>query len=174
MYHRSFKAILVGLIILGLLAVVGVSILGALMGRARHPSDEWWQGYTMGRLESGEGEGSVLPYTLSGRRHATLGPLACGLGLLILGVPLLLLCVGGLFFKRQAWKAAGGPHGPSKAWHWHRHRGPWAESGREPSEEEIARMKAWYKAHGPIPPWCGEWEEPAEDQPDEPAKDEPR
>jgi hypothetical protein len=170
MYHRPFKVILAVLIILSLLAVVGVSLLGVLMGRARHPSDEWWQGYMMGRLESDDGEGEALPYVLSDRRHVTLAPLACGAGLLILGLPLLLLVVGGLFFRRQTWKAAGGFCGPSRAWHWHRPFGPW----REPSEEEMARMKAWHKAHGPMPPWCRGWEEPAEEQPDKPADDEPR
>ncbi len=163
MYHRPFKVILGTLIIFSLLAVVGVSLVGVLTARSRHPSDEWWQGYVTGRLESGEGEGSVLPYVFSDRRHASVAPLACGAGLLILGLPLVLLVLGGLFFRRRTWKAAGKPCGPSGAWHWHK-----------PSEEEIARMKAWHKAHGPVPPWCREWEEPAEEGAEKPADDEPR
>jgi hypothetical protein len=170
MYHRPFKAILTALIIISVLAVVGVLILGALVGRARHPADEWWQGYMTGRLESGEGEGRVPLYTFSGRRHMGLAPLACGAGLLILGLPLLLLVVGGLFLRRQAWKAAGAPCGQPRAGHWHGPFGSW----REPSEEEMARMKAWHKAHGPIPPWCRGWEEPAEKWAEKPADDEPR
>jgi hypothetical protein len=169
MYHRPFRGILMALIIVSLLAVVGVLVLGAVMGRARHPSDEWWQGYMTGRLELAEGERGMLPYTFSGGRHTTLAPLVCGVGLLVLGLPLLLLLVGGLFFRRWAWKTAGLSQGKSGAWHWGP-PGPW----HEPSEEEIARMKAWHKAHSRMHAWCRGWGETAEEQPQKPAEDEPR
>lgn len=170
MYHRPFRAILTALMVISLLAVIGVLVLGAVVGRGHHPSDEWWQGYMTGRLDSTEGEGRAPLYAFSGRRHSGLAPLACGAGLLLLGLPLLLLVGGGLFLRRHAWKAAGAPCGPSKAWRWHSPSGSW----REPSEEEVARMKAWHKAHGLTPPWCRGWEEPAEEQSEKPADDEPR
>ena len=121
------------------LIFIGLLIVG---GFAVHRLG-WSDGYRMGQLAAGGEGGAVTPY-------APYGFGASGL-LLSIGVIFLLLIVIGKFFRFWAWKMAGGawmaPSGPKgKYWakHWHR-----------------AHRRA---AHGPVPPWCWEWEEPSEEE----------
>ena len=170
--RRVFKIALVALVIISFLALVGLLVMGGLI--ARSSAFPAWHGSMITQPDEG---GWVMPYTTHGGRRPVLLPALCGMGLLfVIGLPLLLLVLGGIFFRRQRWLAAGRPwhdkpgakswqHGPPPPWFW----------GREkPSEEEMARMKDWHQQHGFISSmhkaWCEGWDKPAE----EPSEEEPR
>ena len=129
---------------LAILIIIGLLMLG---GFAIYRIS-WLEGYKTGQLvTAGIAGGTVMPY-------APYRP-GCGGVLLTLGVAFLLILVAGKFFRFWAWKSAWGPGmksgGPeSERWvrRWHRH-GP----------------------HGPMPPWCWDWEEPSEEKTEEPQPD---
>ena len=126
--------------LLAILIIIGLLMLG---GFAIYRIS-WLEGYKTGQLvAAGIADGTVMPY-------APYRP-GCGGVLLTLGVAFVLIVVAGKFFRFWTWKAGWGPGmtsgGPkSERWvrHWHRH-GP----------------------HGPVPPWCWDWEEPSEEKADE-------
>jgi hypothetical protein len=102
----------------------------------------------------------VVPFFLmpdnAGIGGLWLAPL-CGLGLMaFIGLPLLLLLVGGLFGRHHAWRTAG-----------------WEED-KESRPFHAARMW-WHRRamRGAVPPWC-HYPEEAAGESEEPAKDEPR
>jgi hypothetical protein len=78
-------------------------------------------------------------------QHFGATPLFCGLGtLLALGMFMLLLVGGSLFFRFRAWKAPGGPKGEGWGHHPHRHPGPmppwcWGQEKAEEKAEEAGR-----------------------------------
>jgi len=129
---------------LAILIIIGLLMLG---GFAIYRIS-WLEGYKTGQLvAAGIADGTVMPY-------APYRP-GCGGLLLTLGVAFVLIVVAGKFFRVWAWKSGWGPGmttgGPnSERWvkNWHRH-GP----------------------HGPVPPWCWDWEEPTEEKAHEPKPD---
>jgi hypothetical protein len=129
------------LVLLAALIIMGLVILG---GFAIYRIG-WSEGYRMGQLATGAGEGIVVAY-------APYGP---GLGgvLLTVGVVFLLLLVIGRFFRFLAWRAM-----------WQR----WKVTGGPKSEYWT---KHWHRRHGPEPPWCWDWEEPAEEKAEKPEPD---
>jgi len=158
---RIFLAALALFMILGMFGSAFMLLSGRMSpGRT---SDEWMQGYMMGRMEA-DGEGSAAaPYRYysdfrgSGRRHFGFIPMLCGMGLFLLGLPLLL--AGGMFWRHRAEKMAHGPHG--------KHHGPtppWFCGEKKPSEEEMEKMKQWFKR----------WQESAKEPSEQPSTDEPR
>ncbi len=130
------------------LPLIALIIIGLLiMGGLAISRISWAEGYKTGLLAAGVADGAVIPYV----------PNTPGFGgfLLTLGLIFILLLVIGKFFRFWAWKAAWGPgmmargkKGEHWAKHWHQHR-----------------------PHGPIPPWCWDWEEPSEEKPEEPEPD---
>lgn len=126
----------VALVGLAALIVIGLLIMG---GSAIYRSGQS-QGYMMGRLSAGGGDGAVAPYAPYGlgypSRHFSFAPFLCSAGLFVL-----LLVGAARFFRFRAWKAAGGPKDERWAAHW-------AE---------------WHRRRGPRPPWCW-WEEPTEEK----------
>jgi hypothetical protein len=124
---------------IGVLILIGLLIVGGL---AIHYF-AWSQGFKMGQLVTG-GESSVA---------AHFGPYSFGgSGLLVtVAVILLLLMIVGKFFRMLAWSAFAGP------WMMAHH----AEWKRGSAGERWARH--WHRRHGPVPPWCWDWEEPAEE-----------
>lgn len=130
---------------LAILIIIGLLILG---GFAFYRIS-WLDGYKTGQLvAAGIADGTVAPYV-------PYRP-GCGGVLLTLGVAFLLILVAGKFFRFWAWNAAWGPgmmargkKGEYWAKHWHQHR----------------------PHHGPMPPWCWDWEEPSEEKTEEPQPD---
>jgi hypothetical protein len=123
---------------LAALIIIGLLILGGL---AIHRVG-WSQGYKLGQLAAGGEKSATVPYAAYGFRYSGL--------FLTIGLLLLLLIVVGKIFRFWAWKTIGGPwmmaHGPQgEYWakHWARH---------------------WHRPHGPMPPWCWDWEEPDEEK----------
>lgn len=102
----------------------------------------WSEGYRMAQLVVGGEEGGVAPYA----------PYRFGFpGLfLTLGLILLLFVVVGKFLRFWAWRAAWGagmtPPPGAGGWSTRRH---WA--------------RRWYHHYPPMPPWCWDWEEGAEE-----------
>jgi hypothetical protein len=126
MYHRHiWKVGVFALMAISLLTLLGLAVMGGFTYSHSTPP--------VGRPGSG--------------RLLGLAPVMCVLALLpFAGLFLLLLVVGGLFFRRQAWKAAGGqPSDGPRAPHW-----------------------------GPCPPWGKDQEESARATTQEQPKDEPR
>jgi hypothetical protein len=129
---------------LAILILIGLLMLG---GFAIYRIS-WLEGYQMGQLAAaGITDGRVMPY-------AAYRP-GCGGVLLTLGAIFLLLLIVGKLFRFWTWKTAWGPGGGAggserERWvrHWHAHR-----------------------PHGPIPPWCWGWEEPAEEKAEKPETD---
>ena len=129
---------------LAILIIIGMLIVGGFV----FYRISWLEGYRTGQMvAAGVADGTVVPYV----PHQP----GCGGLLLTLGAIFLLLLVAGKFFRFWAWRAAGGPgmmpHGQkSEYWarHWRRHR-----------------------PHGPVPPWCWDWEEPSEEKAEEPTPD---
>jgi hypothetical protein len=129
---------------LAILIIIGMLIAGGFV----FYRISWLEGYRTGQMvAAGVADGTVVPYV----PHQP----GCGGLLLTLGAIFLLLLVVGKFFRFWAWRAAGGPgmmpHGQkSEYWarHWRRHR-----------------------PHGPVPPWCWDWEEPSEEKAEEPKPD---
>ena len=75
-------------------------------------------------------------------QHFGATPFFCGLGaLLAIGLFVLLLVGGSLFFRFRTWRAPGGAKGEGWAKHLHRHRGPmppwcWGQEEAEEKTEE--------------------------------------
>jgi hypothetical protein len=129
---------------LAILLIIGVLVVG---GFAFYRIS-WLEGYRTGQLvAAGVADGAIVPYAPY--------RLGCGGLLLALGAIFLLILAVGKFFRFWAWKAAwgpgmkpGGPEGDRWVRRWHRH-GP----------------------HGPMPPWCWDWEEPSEEEAEGPRAD---
>ena len=126
---------------LAALIIIGLLILGGL---AIHRIG-WSQGYKLGQLAVGSEEGVTVPYAAYGFRYSGL--------FLTIGLLFLLLIMVGKFFRFWAWKMAWGP--------WKMAGGPWKMAGG-PKGERWARH--WHRSHGPMPPWCWDWEEPGEEK----------
>ena len=147
MIRKLIGIALVMFILFGLLGTCAAMFVGRV-GDHRQPSDDWWQGYMMGRLDEGEG-GQVLPYNYPPGYGRQTGPppLMVGMGLLcLLGLPLLLLlAVGCMVFRHH--------------------------SGWRTKFKGAPPFKGWRRPHGPMPPWwrgwCEEAEEPSEEAPAE-------
>jgi hypothetical protein len=127
---------LVALILVGLLVAGGFAIHYV----------SWSQGYATGqRAAEGEEVAEPPPYLYHGfRPSGRLGlvrPLMCAGGFL-----LLLVVVGGLF-RALAWRRMWA-YGP---WAMHHHRWP---RGRR-----TANWAKHWRRHGPMPPWCWDWDE---------------
>ena len=126
---------------LAILIVIGLLMLG---GFAIYRIS-WLEGYRMGQLVAdGMADGKLVPY-------AAYQP-GCGGLLVTLGALFLLLLVLGKLFRFWAWKTAWGP-------------------GRGAGESERERwVRHWHahRPHGPTPPWCWGWEEPAGEKAEEP------
>ncbi len=166
---RVFKVALVALVIISFLALVGLLVMGGLM--ARSSAFPIWRHSSM--IEHPDEGDRVMPYTTHSGRRPVLLPALCGMGLLFTGLPLLLLVLGGIFFRHQRWLAGGRSWHDSpaaKGWH-HGPPPPWFWSREKPSEEEMARMKNWHQQHGFISSvhkaWCEGWDKPAEEPPEE-------
>lgn len=128
---------------LAALICVGLLIAGGL---AIHYLS-WSRGYAAGQLATPGEEGATLPYLPHGFDHSG-HPFAFMFGAgLLFKILLLFLLFGviGKVFRGFAWGMAGGPWlmGAHRASHWHRH-------------------------HGPMPPWCWDWEKSSEETQTEP------
>ena len=175
MFHRSFTKVLLGLIVtISLLAVIGLFFMGGL--RSHGGSPIVWRYHPRVEVPNEGVEAEALPPTFYGGRRASILPVFCGAGLLLLGLPLALLVAGGLFLRHRRRSAGWGPCGPKGGKEWSRHSGrghPWPWEEGELSEEEMARMKRWHQRHGFKPPWNeGQYEE-SKQAPEKP-EDEPR
>jgi hypothetical protein len=157
MIHRSFFKVWLGLIVtISLLAVIGLFFMVGL------------------RSSGGPhiAEGAPVPPAHYGGWFLGTRSVLCGSGLLLLlGMPLLLLVLGGVFYRRRM--AGRTPCGPMKGMP-HAHRGhPWPWEEEELSEDEMRRMKHWHKQHGVKAPWNEDSSEEGA-QTAERSKDEPR
>ena len=169
MVHRSFFKVFLGLIVtISLLAVIGLFFMGSV----RSAGGPWIFGGrpVMPHPAQGE-EGTVIPPIYYGGLHMGARSMLCGSGLLLLlGLPFLLLMLGGFCFRRRI---AGSISCGSKLHKPHSGRGhpwPWEEDGL--SEAEMKRMKDWHRRHGVKEPWNESWDEGGL-TPEQP-KDEPR
>ena len=130
---------------LAALIIIGLLILGGL---AIHRVG-WSQGYKVGQLAAGSDVGATASYGSYGFRYSGL--------FVTIGLLLLLLIVVGKFFRFWAWKMAWGP--------WMMAGGPWMMA-HGPKGKRWTRhwAKHWHRPHGPMPPWCWDWEEPDEEK----------
>ena len=147
--RRLVGIALMGFLILGLFGTCAMVFLGNARGH-NQPSDDWWQGYMAGRLEEGEG-GQAMPFAYpSYRSQKGHAPLLFGMGALcLLGLPLLLLGMGCMFFRHsRSWKGMYKDGPPFKRWHRsHRHMPPWwrespeecDQSAEESADDETPR-----------------------------------
>lgn len=131
---------LVALIIIGLLVRGGWAIYRT----------GWSQGYMTGQLaaaDDGSAARSYPPYAFG----YPAWPVLAGLGLLgLFGLLVLPLLAIGKMISLHARGMAGGPPGS-----------PWAKKTADWSPPWI---RHWHRDHGRRPPWCWDWEEPADEQ----------
>ncbi len=170
MFHRSYFKVFLGLIVtFSLLAVIGLFFMGSV--RSAGSPFVFGGRPVMPYPAQGE-DGTAIPPVYYGGWHLGSRSMLCGLGLLpLLGLPLLLLAMGGLFFRRRF--AGHTPCGPMKN-KFHPGRGhPWPWEEEELSEAEMKRMKHWHKRHGVRAPWNENWDEDSAPAPEKPT-DEPR
>ncbi|MEA3336330.1 MAG: hypothetical protein U9R25_10500 [Chloroflexota bacterium] len=122
MQHRRIPMVL-----LTTFFVIAFLVLGASAIR----QDAWTEGYMMGQLAAGGGDGSMLPYAMMAGGRSGSGGFALLLGI---GLLFLLFMALGKGFRYKAMKTAGGPD--AEKWFKQMHERGW---GR--------------------PPWCWEAEE---------------
>ena len=125
------------LILVGLLIAGGVAIHYAA----------WSQGYAMGQLAVEGEEAAIAPYMPHIGWPFGFVPHPFGVGLLFKAV------LGLLFFamicKLIRFVIWGAAFRPMMAGPWPRH---WRRAAR------------WRRMHGPMSPWCWDWDEPAEEE----------
>jgi hypothetical protein len=146
--------ILIGLIVAGGFAIHYIS---------------WSRGYAAGQLTSAGENGATPPYFPDDpgylmwharsvhRPFGVIGALF-GIGLCILFFAivfkLIRFVIWGSVFRRAM-------------------AGPWARSWYGPHGRRAYRRHArWHRAHGPMPPWCWDWDEEAEEGDEKPDAEE--
>lgn len=135
------------LILIGLLVAGGFAVYH--LGRSN--------GYAAGLLAA-EGEGVVAqPYGWPHGPGYYTRPALFG-GVLALVLILVLIAVVGKLISFVIWRP---PWRFAMAGPWHRH---WRHAQR--------RYMRWHRMHGPMPPWCWDWDEPSDEETEE-AGDEP-
>ncbi|MEA3339982.1 MAG: hypothetical protein U9R15_08455 [Chloroflexota bacterium] len=137
--------VLATLILAGLLIAGGVATYRA----------GWSQGYGASQLAAEGEEGVTLPYPPSGLgrigRPLAFAPFAFGAGLLLkIVLGLVFLAVIGKLARFVLW---GGMM-----------RGHWPMHGYPADGPRAARRYHRRWMHGPMPPWCWDWDEPSDDE----------
>lgn len=137
---------------LATLILIGVIAAGGLA--VHHLA--WSSGYTAGQLAAEGAEVTTPPYLPHGfapaRSSWGLSPLAFGVGVLFKIV--LALVFLGLICKLIRFLVWGPVfhHAMAGPWAKHWHRGHWRRAAR------------WHPMHGPVPPWCWDWDESGEEE----------
>jgi len=141
-------------------ALAALIIIGLLVGGGwAIYRTGWSQGYTNGQLAAATEEGGVMPYPPYAfgypRPPTALAPVLLGLGLLgLFGLLVLPLLAIGKMISFHARGMAGGPGGAFPG----RKMADWSKEGPP------TWIRHWHRDHGRRPPWCWDWEEPADEQ----------
>jgi hypothetical protein len=131
-------------------ALVALIIIGLLVGGGwAIYRTGWSQGYMTGQLAAAAEEAVVIPYPPYAFGYPGRPVVLGGLGLLVLfGLLVLPLLVIGKMARLHAGRMAGGP-GKMADW---------------PKEGPPPWIRHWHRDRGRRPPWCWDWEEPADAQ----------